>query len=459
MKYQIKKAHSRIAKLLLFLPFIFAQQLPHSLLAQTITVTGTITGETGESLAGVTVALKGSSIAVVTDLKGKFIIPAPSHGTLLISVIGYADVEEKINGRSSINVRMKEKAAELNNVIVVGYGTQKKADLTGAIATVSGAELTKRVATDPTQLLQGRLPGLSLTQGSGEAGNEGINLRVRGQGTYSTAGSSPFIIVDGLPGNLSNLDPQNIESVTLLKDAASASIYGTRAANGVILVTTKQGANGKFQLSYDYNIGFTRPTALPDNLVYNSAQYMTLYDTAAAHSGVGAVFSQAQIDAYANATDRNRYPNFNWLNAIMRNVTVQTHHLGFTGGRNGTTYNLGLGYVDQPDIMLGYSFKKYNLHFNLNSKINDNVTVGSSLTFNYGKRLYTSRGSQDQFLSTLSQQPMYKPQLPDGSGRYVNSVYPLVLGPNKNAVGSRRMPRSARMIIISRPASSSTSGS
>ncbi|HSC39869.1 MAG TPA: SusC/RagA family TonB-linked outer membrane protein, partial [Chitinophagaceae bacterium] len=348
--------------------------------------------------------------------------------------VGYAALEEKINGRQTVDISLKAKASELNDVVVVGYGTQKKANLTGAVVTVSGADLTKRIATNPSQLLQGKLPGLSLTQGSGEAGNEGLVLRVRGQGTYSGAGTDPLVIVDGLPGSLDNLDPQNIESVTLLKDASSAAIYGTRGANGVILVTTKQGSGGKMQLSYDYNIGFTRATALPKNLIYNSAEYMRLYDTAAAHSGTGTVFSQAQIDAYKNATDRNLYPNFNWLDAIFRDVTVQTHHLGLTGGKSGTTYNIGLGYVDQPDVMLGFAFKKYNLQINLNSKVNDYVTFGSSLTFNYSKRTYASRGSQDQFLSTLSQQPMYRPQLPDGSGRYVNSVYPSVLGPNKNSV-------------------------
>ena len=425
----------KINKLLLSAAILLAlYMIPSSLVAQNITVTGVITNEQGEPLPGANVLLKGTTTATQSGAAGKFSIQAPSQGVLIISNVGYTNLEEPINGRQTVNITLKSKAADLNDVVVVGYGTQKKANLTGAIATVSGSELTKRVATNPAQLLQGKLPGLSIAQGSGEAGNEGLVLRVRGQGTYSGAGTDPLVIVDGLPGSLANLDPQNIESVTLLKDAASAAIYGTRGANGVILVTTKQGSNGKMQLSYDYNIGFTRPTALPDNLIYNSAEYMTLYDTAAAHSGTANVFSAAQINAYRNATDRNLYPNFDWLHAIMRNVTVQTHHLGLSGGKNGTTYNIGIGYVDQPDIMLGFSYKKYNLQFNLTSKINDNVTVGSSLTFNYGKRIYASRGSQDQFLSTLSQQPMYRPQLPDGSGRYVNSVYPNVLGPNKNSV-------------------------
>ena len=431
----MKKNRLHLHKLFLFVLLLLLQYLsPSSLWAQDGSITGTVLNGNGEPVSGASVSVKGSKISTLTDVNGKFTIKASSQSVLVISNIGYGTIEEKIGSRLSLNITLQEKATELNNVVVVGYGTQKKADLTGAIATVSGAELTKRVVTNPTQLLQGKLPGLSIAQTSGEAGNEGLVLRVRGQGTYSGAGTDPFVIVDGLPGSLTNLDPQNIESVTLLKDAASAAIYGTRAANGVILVTTKQGVNGKFQLSYDYNIGFTSPTALQNNLIYNSAQYMTLYDTAAAHSGVGVVFTPAMINAYANATDRNLYPNFNWLHAIMRDVVVQTHHLGFTGGRNGTTYNVGVGFADQPDIMLGYSYKKYNLQFTLNSKVNDNVSLGASLTFNYGKRVYTSRGSQDQFLSTLSQQPMYRPQLPDGSGRYVNSVYLNVLGPNKNSV-------------------------
>jgi TonB-linked SusC/RagA family outer membrane protein len=403
--------------------------------AQTTPVKGTVRNEKGEIVPGATITIKGRPTNAVTDQDGNFTIQAPPGAILSISAVGYAPFEQKLNGRTTLDVVLQLKAAELSDVVVVGYGTQKKADLTGAVVAVTGSEMNKRIATDPTQLLQGKLPGLSLTQGSGEAGNEGLTLRVRGLGTNSSAGSSPLIIVDGLPGSLSALDPQNIESVTLLKDAASAAIYGTRAANGVILVTTKTGSSGRLQLSYDYNIGVTRPSALPDNLIYNSAQYMTLWDTAAAHSGYPNKFTQAQIDLYSNpGRDKHLYPDYNWLNALMRTVVVQNHHLGITGGRNGTTYNIGLGYVDQPDIMLGFSYKKYNLQINLTSKINDFVTFGGSLTMNYSKRLYASRGSQDMFLSDLSQSPMYGPKLPDGSGRYVNSVFPSVQTPNKNPI-------------------------
>jgi len=425
------KKNLSVCLLLLFLQHILWAQTP-----QTLTVKGTIKNENGEALPGVTVSVKGRPTSTVTDKDGNFTIQASPQGILSISAIGYSTTEEKINGHAEFLIVLKQKAAELNDVVVVGYGTQKKADLTGAVVAVTGSEMNKRIATDPTQLLQGKLPGLSVTQGSGEAGNESLALRVRGLGTNSSAGSSPLVIIDGLPGSLSALDPQNIESVTLLKDAASASIYGTRAANGVILVTTKQGTSGRLQLSYDYNIGITRPSALPDNLIYNSAQYMILWDSAATHSNYNSnKFTQAQIDLYSNPDrDKHLYPDYNWLDALMRTVVVQTHHLGFTGGRNGTTYNIGLGYVDQPDIMLGFSYKKYNIQMNLTSKINDYVTFGGSLTLNYSKRLYASRGSQDMFLSDLSQSPMYGPQLPDGSGRYTNSVFPDVQTPNKNPI-------------------------
>jgi len=425
-----------LPKGIIFLLILFLHQLsPMGAQAQTAPIKGTVKTDKGEALPGATITVKGRPISAVTDQDGKFTIQVPSGATLAISAVGYAPYEQKLNGRTSLDVVLQLKAAELNDVVVVGYGTQKRADLTGAVVAVTGSEMNRRVATDPTQLLQGKLPGLSLTQGSGEAGNEGLTLRVRGLGTNSSAGSSPLIIVDGLPGSLSALDPQNIESVTLLKDAASAAIYGTRAANGVILVTTKAGSSGKLQLSYDYNVGITRPSALPDNLIYNSAQYMTLWDTAAAHSGYPNKFTQAQIDLYSNPSrDKHLYPDYNWLNALMRTVVVQNHHLGITGGRNGTTYNIGLGYVDQPDIMLGFSYKKYNLQINLTSKINDYVTFGGSLTMNYSRRLYASRGSQDMFLSDLSQSPMYGPKLPDGSGRYVNSVFPSVQTPNKNPI-------------------------
>jgi TonB-linked SusC/RagA family outer membrane protein len=327
-----------------------------------IDVQGKVVDDKGQPLIGVNIKIKGSTTGTITDVQGHYSIKVPDEQAVLVfSYVSFETREITVANQTVINVTLKDATNNLNEVVVVGYGTQKKADLTGAVATVSGTELNKRVATDPTQLLQGKLPGLSVVQGSGEAGNEGTTLRIRGNGTFSGAGNAPFVIIDGLPGSLTALDPQNIESVTVLKDAASASIYGTRAANGVILVTTKQGKEGKLQLSYDYNLGVTRATALPNNLIYNSVQYMTLWNQAATNSNYPNKFTDAQIALYQNPSDPKLYPNYNWLDAIFRTVNVQTHHIGITGGSNGTTFNVGLGFVDQPDVMLGYYYKKYNI--------------------------------------------------------------------------------------------------
>jgi TonB-linked SusC/RagA family outer membrane protein len=419
----------------LFLPLLFTLLAAVRVQAQNISISGTIKDEKGGVLTGVTVTIKGTRVSTASDADGKFTLHAvPAQSTLVFSHIGFITREEKLTGESNLTIVLQEQSINMNEVVVVGYGTQKKINLTGAVVTVGGNDLNKRIATNPTQLLQGKLPGLTVTQGSGEAGNENNVLRVRGLGTYSGAGTEPLVIVDGIPGSLSALDPANIASVTLLKDAASAAIYGTRGANGVILVTTKTGGSGGFHLAYDYNLGITTATSLP-KLVYNSAEFMQLYNQAADNSGAPTAnrFTQAAIDAYANATDKNVYPNVNWLNLMLRTVTTQNHHLSLSGGRNGTSYNVGLGYFDQPDIMLGFSFKKYNLQLNVNSKVNERVNFGSSLTLNYSKRVYARQGSQDQFLSTLSQSPLYGPTLPDGSGRYTSVAYPFQT-PNKNPV-------------------------
>lgn len=184
--------------------------------SQSVKISGMVKDEGGSPMKGATVTIKGSGNSTMTDSTGRYDLTLPGGKNILIfSYTGYEKTEVEIGHRTTFNVTMKVAAGNLNDVVVVGYGTQKKADLTGAVVAVTGAELNKRVATDPTSLLQGKLPGLSLVQGTGEAGNEGFVLRVRGLGTNSSAGSNPLIIVDGLPGSLSALDPQNIESVTL----------------------------------------------------------------------------------------------------------------------------------------------------------------------------------------------------------------------------------------------------
>ncbi|WP_298646362.1 TonB-dependent receptor, partial [uncultured Proteiniphilum sp.] len=306
-------------------------------------------------------------------------------------------------------------------VIVVGYGTQKKVNLTGAVSAVTGDEMVKRPVTNPATMLQGQMPGVRIIQGLGQPGNESVQIRVRGQGTYSSAGSDPLVLIDGVPGSLSTLNANDIESVSVLKDAASASIYGARAANGVVLVTTKSGKDGGFKVNYNANFGVHNPTKML-NIVTNSADYMELTNEAKANSGISTgLYTQDMINSYRNATDRVKYPNFDWLGYMFNSAFVQNHSLSLNGGNKGTTYNITLGYVDQPGTMKGFTFDKYNFRTNVKSDLKDWITVGVNIAMEKGNQKNPRQSHDDAFLSTLSQAPTYMPFLPDG--RYVNSAY------------------------------------
>jgi TonB-linked SusC/RagA family outer membrane protein len=390
-----------------------------------------VSDSTGQPLVGASVKLKGTSIGTYTDGNGNFVLQVPDEGSVLvISSIGYDPREIKVTKAGTIRISLKVVAVKLTDIVVVGYTTQEKRKLTSAVVTVSGEEITKRVATDPTSLLQGQLPGLSVIQNSAEPGNEEIQLRIRGVGTFSGAGTNPLIIVDGLPGNLSVINPNDIESVTVLKDAASAAIYGSRGANGVVVIKTKKGKSGVFSLAYNYNVGLATPNRLP-HLVTNSAEYMALSNEAETNSGNATLYTQAQIDLYQNATNRVLYPNHDWLKDMFKTVTVQNHYLSLSGGKEGTSYNLGFGYTDQPGTMLGFTYKKYTVDFGLSSRIGKRVTLGTNLQLRYGNRVAAEDGSTDLYIAALAQSPLYPARTADGL--WIYKAYSNELG-NKNPV-------------------------
>lgn len=407
------KVHHTLKRMLLLLTTLCI--LLTSLFTQQ-TIKGRITSS-DSVFAGATIQVKGTPAATQTDAGGSFIITASPNAVLIISAVGFATQEVRVAGRPVINVQLQSATQEIEEVVVVGYGKQKKINLTGAVAAVSGTELNKRVVTNPSALLQGKLPGLSVVKNSGEPGNEGVSLRIRGYTSFSSAGNNPLVIVDGIPGSLNALNPNDIESVTLLKDAASAAIYGTRGANGVILITTKKGKQGRFNLEYNYNLGVTSPSKTLD-LITNSVEYMTLFNKAAMHSGQATPYPQSFIDQYKNPSDPVKYPNTDWQDILFRTVNTQNHYLSANDGAGGASYNVGLGYIDQPGTMLGFSYKKYTLQFGLNTAINKKINFGINLNFNYNDRLYPRQGAEDQYLSTLTQAPMYGPVIPDGSGHF-----------------------------------------
>jgi len=383
-------------------------------------ITGKVTDLSGTPLPGVSVVIKGTTTGVSTDTNGIYSLAnIPDNATFIFSFIGMKTQEIKINGKSVIDVSLNPNVVDLDEVVAVGFTSQSRHKMTSAVANVAGEELTKRTQTDAETLLQGLLPGLQVVQNSAEPGNEGVSMLIRGVSTFSGAGNNPLIIVDGLPGSLTALNPNDIESVSLLKDAASAAIYGSRGANGVIVITTKTGKGGKLMLSYNYSSGISTPTSLP-NTVSNSAEFMALSNQAHINSNQAPLYTQTQIELYSKATDRVRYPNHNWLNDVFRTALTQNHYVSMSGGSETTNYKVGIGITDQPGTMIGFDYKKYTLDLNLTSKVNKRVTIGSTFQMRYSYKLSPEDGSQDLFLSTLAQSPLYPAQY---EGKWINKAY------------------------------------
>jgi TonB-linked SusC/RagA family outer membrane protein len=387
-------------------------------------VSGKVTDSTGSSLPGVSVVVKGTTTGTITGENGNFSLSnVPENATLQFSFVGMKMQEVAVGGKSSVNVTLAEDAIGIEEVVAIGYGTQKKVNLTGAISTVNGADMIKRPVTNAGTMIQGLMPGVQVTQNSGEPGNEGVSIRIRGTGTFSSAGSNPLVLIDGVQGNLSDLNPNNIENISVLKDAASASIYGARAANGVILVTTKTGKEGKISMEYSGNYGVHSPTKMYE-LITNSAEYMEMFNEARLNSGLtSGLYSQDIINTYRNATDRNLYPNTDWLDLIFNPAPTQTHNLSFSGGTGGTRFDISLGYVNQEGIMKGFDYEKYNIRVNMSSQVNDKIKFGANFAVKKGVKSAPRQGAADTFLAAMSQAPTYSPQLADGSGRYTFKAY------------------------------------
>jgi len=401
-----------------------------------VVINGKITDDKGLPLPGASILEKGTENGVTSNADGSFTIRVTSEKpVLVVSFIGFQKKEVSVNGQTNIVIALAPVDSKLSEVVVVGYGAQKKINLTGAVSTISGDDMTKRPVVNTTTMLEGLAPGVAVTQGSGEPGNENATIKIRGVGTFSSAGNDPLVLVDDVPGNLNDVNPTDIESVSVLKDASSAAIYGSRGANGVVLVTTKKGKAGKLKVEYDGNVGFDKYTKM-FQVVTNSVQYMNMYNTARINSGLtdtSQLYTPAEINAYATHPNDPMYPNTNWLPYLFRTGTTQTHNLTFSGGNDKTTYNINFGYVDENGIMRGFDYKKYNFRTNIQSKVNDHITFGTNILLKSGVTDATENGSEDMFLSTLSQAPTYGPYTSDGSGHYTYKTYPFEYN-NKNPI-------------------------
>ncbi|MGB8492613.1 MAG: TonB-dependent receptor [Bacteroidales bacterium] len=352
---------------------------------QQVAVSGTITNQQGVPLVGVTVAVKGTTIGTISDIDGKYAISnLPQNATLLFSFVGMKTQEILPEGRTQVDVVMAEEAIGLEEVVVIGYGSQKKVNLTGSVASISDTEFQSKPISQSSQALAGLLSGVTVSQGSGRPGYDASSVIIRGMGTFSSAGNSPLVLVDGLASSLDDVDPNSIQSISVLKDAASAAIYGTRAANGVILITTKQGQKGKLQISYDNYIGWQKATELPEFL--ESWEFAELKNEANANEGKAPVYTAEEIAKFKSGSDPDNYPNVPHLkNTLTSGSGFQTNHnLSFTGGDEKNSFLLSLGYLRQDGIVAGNSYNKYNILLNTDSKIRDNLSLKVNLSGNTG---------------------------------------------------------------------------
>jgi TonB-linked SusC/RagA family outer membrane protein len=387
-------------------------------------ITGKVTDISGSALPGVSVLVQGTTIGTLTDVNGNYTLTLPSGAkTLMFSFVGMKSQEIAIGAQTMINLTLSESAIGLEEVVVVGYGTQKKANLTGSVGSVSGAEIVKRPATNVQNLLEGKVSGLQIVQRGGEPGNDVGTMRIRGIGTFSSAGSDPLVLIDGIPGNMSYLNPDDVESVSVLKDAASASIYGSRAANGVILITTKRGTANKLSITYHAEVGMQNPTRLPD-LDWNSVDYMTNWNTANLRAGMVAYFSQADIDAYKNnVNDPVHYPNYNWIDHCYKTGIQQTHDIDVNGGNDKTQFTMSLGYLDQSAVVRLFHFDRYNMHMGIDSKVTDWLKIGGTFRALKSKKIADVQSPYSEtyyIMHTFAPMPLCTPTmvLPDGTIGY-----------------------------------------
>ncbi len=397
------------------------------------TVKGKVLDEKGEGLPGVNIVIKGTQQGTVTNAEGRYEISIPNNTvTLIFSFVGYVSQEMTVGSRTTLDISLQTDEKSLEEVVVVGYGEQKKINLTGSVSTISSDELVKRPAPNVQNLLQGKVPGLQVVQNSAQPGDDGAVMTIRGLGTFSDVGSAPLVLIDGIVGDMTNLNADNIESVSVLKDAASSSIYGARAANGVVLITTKKGAAGSFNIDYRADFQLHQPTALP-KLVTNSADYMEYANTARLRASQSALFTQNDIDAYRNATDRERYPNFDWIGHMINNAGAQNHYISANGGSDKTTFNVALGYLDQDGIVDGHDYKRYNFNLNLDTKVNKAIRIGGRAAWT-NKIVHEPTYTDDNYILTIySRNPTTSIYVPDGSGHFAGN-YRQGVPSNRNPV-------------------------
>ncbi len=398
-----QKRISRICILLFFC--LLAVSVGNIYAQQEIAVNGTVFDSAGESIPGATVVIKGTTKGTLTDMDGKFSLHVAGRESVLsFSHIGYETTDIMVGNQTVLNVTLQEKTTLIDEVVVVGYGTQKKVNLTGSVETVKGDQIIRQPVAQASQALMGLSPGLTVIQESGQPGADEAKLRIRGIGSID-ASTDPLILIDGVEGDMNSINPNDIDNISILKDASSAAIYGARASNGVILVTTKRGKEGQIAINYRNYIGWQDPTNLPDFL--GSLDFLKYSEK-----------SQDEVDKYAAdmAKDPYKYPDTDWNNLLFsENGFQQYHNISASGGSEKAKVVASLGYLDQDGNVKGYNYKRYNGRFNSDLKINDKLDVNFDLSFSKSERQASVYDLRYTVMEAFRLAPVYPYMWADGS--------------------------------------------
>lgn len=363
-----------------------------------ITIKGRVMDEMQkEPIPGVNVKVKGSTLGTITDFNGNFNLVVPSkNSVLVVSFIGYVTQEIVVGNQRTININLKENAQKLDEVVVIAYGSQDKGLVTSAISSIDNKELIKSPVASITNILAGTLPGVSSVQTTGQPGNDAANIYVRGVGTLDDAMSKPLIMIDGVEREFSQIDPNEIESISILKDASSTAVFGVRGANGVILVTTRRGKQGKAKISVSTSLGLQQPISLVEQT--GSYEYARFWNIKKKQDGITnekLYFTPEQIEAYRTGSDPLMYPNMKWMDYVFHNVFLQSkNNVNISGGSENVKYFISVGYLYQNGILKdlpgqnynsNYRYDRYNYRANIDAKLTKTTNMKLNIGGNLGK--------------------------------------------------------------------------
>lgn len=381
------------------------------------TIKGRVVDEEGNPITSATIQLKGTNIGTKSDAEGNFeLASVPANSVLQVSSVGFAKKDVALQGNGFLKITLQSSSTDVEEVVVVGFGTQRKENLTGAVSSIQMSDVVgSRPITSLSSGLAGQAPGLSVTQGSGRPGADGGSLRVRGQGTLNNA--NPLVVIDGVVGDMNLINPQDVESISVLKDAASASIYGSRAANGVILITTKKGRNNDFKVIYNNYFSSQKPSNVM-TMISNYADYMELVNEGYKNGDANAkpIFSQENIDLWrANENgDQLMYPNTDWVESLFQNKISQNHNLSFTGGSEKIKFFGSYGLLDNPGIVEQATYKRHTGRINLEADIKPWLTLGTNINGVVSKTMIGTNLINDVFLYAAASTPGMVLRAPDG---------------------------------------------